>query len=169
MVKSSPIQLEGWMRIVFCLDSITLPLEPALEAALLLQKGNLEAQPGTARTPRERSIETTSTDAGERLARRLEAVSQRMADLLRREVLEPSLAYASLMKKRGQQVPGAKTKALGGTRSPAPTNEEAVIAPDVSPPRLPPERPPTAFMRGETLEPSTARPKVRVSHTSRAV
>ena len=30
---------EGWTRIVFCLDPITLPLEGALEAALRLQKG----------------------------------------------------------------------------------------------------------------------------------
>ena len=57
MVKSSPVQLaahvrhcrgkpcrkiegkEGWTRIVFCLDPVTLVLDPALEAALLLQKG----------------------------------------------------------------------------------------------------------------------------------
>ena len=53
--------------------------------------------------PLERSIEALGTDAREveRLARRLEAVSQRMADLLRRGVLEPSLAYAFLMKKGG--------------------------------------------------------------------
>ena len=67
------------------------------------------------------------------------------------------------MKKGGQQVPVAKTKAKGPTRGRAPANEGAVIAPDVSPPRLPPERPPTAFVRSETLEPSTARPKVRIS------
>ena len=30
---------EGWTRIVFCLDPVTLPLEGALEAALQLQKG----------------------------------------------------------------------------------------------------------------------------------
>ena len=57
VVKSSPVQLaahvrhcrakpcrkiegkEGWTRVVFCLDPATLLLEPALEAALLLQKG----------------------------------------------------------------------------------------------------------------------------------
>ena len=57
MVKSSPVQLaahvrhcrgkpcrkiegkEGWTRIVFCLDPVTLVLDPALEAALLLQIG----------------------------------------------------------------------------------------------------------------------------------
>ena len=30
---------EGWTRIEFCLDPVTLPLEGALEAALQLQKG----------------------------------------------------------------------------------------------------------------------------------
>ena len=64
-----------------------------------------------------------------------------MADLLRWGVLEPSLAYAFLMKRGGQQVPEAKTKAKGRTRGRAPTNEGAVSAPDVSPPRLQPERP----------------------------
>ena len=57
VVKSAPVQLaahvrhcrakpckkiegkEGWTRIVFCLDPVTLPLEGALEAALQLQKG----------------------------------------------------------------------------------------------------------------------------------
>ena len=57
VVKSAPVQLaarvrhcrakpcrkiegkEGWMRIVFCLDPVTLFLEGALEAALQLQKG----------------------------------------------------------------------------------------------------------------------------------
>ena len=63
-------------------------------------------------------------------------------------------------------MPVAKTKAKGPTRGRAPANEGAVIA-DVSPPRLPPERPPTAFVRSETLEPSTARPKVRISRRSR--
>ena len=106
------------MRIVFCLDPVTLPLEPALEAALLLQKGDPEARLGPARTSRERSIEASGTDAGgvERLARRLEAVSQRMADLLRREVLDPSLAYAFLMKQGGQQAPAAKTNDRAGQR-----------------------------------------------------
>ena len=116
--------------------------------------------------PRERSIEAPGTDAGEveRLARRLEAVSQRMADLLRREVLEPSLgSYAFLMKKGGQQVQEARTKAKGRTRG-----RRRRMKDDVSPPRLPSERPPTAFVRGETLEPSTARPKVRISRKSRA-
>ena len=57
VVKSEPVQLaahawhcrakpckkvegkDGWMRIVFCLDPVTLPLEGALEAALRLQTG----------------------------------------------------------------------------------------------------------------------------------
>ena len=59
-------------------------------------------------------------------------VSQRMAELLRRWVLEPSLAYAFLMKRRGQQVPEAKTKAKGRTRGQAPTNEGYVSAPGVT-------------------------------------
>ena len=82
---------EGWTRIVFCLDRVTLPLEPALEAALL-QKGISEARLGPARTPRSRSIEAPNTDAREveRLAR------QRMAELLRRGVLEPSMVHAFL-------------------------------------------------------------------------
>ena len=105
---------------------------------------------------------------GECLARRLEAVSQRMADLLRRGVLEPSLAYAFLMKREEQQVPEGKTKAKGRTRGRAPTNEGAVSAPDVSPPCLQPETPPIAFVRGETLAPSTARLKVRISRKSPA-
>ena len=65
------------------------------------------------------------------------------------------MVYAFLMTKGGQQVPQAKSKA------------KARGAPDVSPPRPPPERPPDVFVRGETLEPSTARPKVRISRKSR--
>ena len=84
-----------------------------------------------------------------------------MAELLRRGVVEPSLACAFLRKKGGQQVPLVKAKAKGRTRGRTPTNEGAVVAPDVSPPRLPPERPPVAFVRGGTLEPSSARPEVR--------
>ena len=57
-----------------------------------------------------------------------------MADLLCRGVLEPSLAYAFLMKKGGQQVPKAKTKAKGRTRGRAPTDERAVIALDTAAP-----------------------------------
>ena len=45
------------------------------------------------------------------------------------------------MKKGGQQAPASKTKATGRTRGRAPMNEGAVIARDLSPPRLPPERP----------------------------
>ena len=57
VVKNAPVQLaahvrhcrakpckkiegkEGWTRIVFCLDPVTLPLEGAVEAALQLLKG----------------------------------------------------------------------------------------------------------------------------------
>ena len=45
-------------------------------------------------------------------------------------------------------MPDAKTRALSRTRGQAPTNEGAVLAPDVSPPRLPPVRPPIAFVEG---------------------
>ena len=38
------------MRTVFCLDPVTLPLETALEAALLLREGNQEARLGPARS-----------------------------------------------------------------------------------------------------------------------
>ena len=108
-------------------------------------------------TERERSIEAPGTDAGEveRLARRLEAVSQRMADFLRLGVLEPSLAYAILMKKGGQQVPEAKTKAKGRIRGRAPTNEGSVGAPDVSPPRLQPVSDSTSKSANITQEPSS--------------
>ena len=75
-------------------------------------EGSEEARPGTERTPRARSVEAPGTDAAEveRLTRRLELHSHRMAELLRRGVLEPSLACAFLMKKRGQQVPLVKAK-----------------------------------------------------------
>ena len=73
------------------------------------------------------------------------------------------MVYVFLMTKGGQQVPQAKSKAKARARSRAMTNEGAEQTPDVSPPRPPPERPPIVFVRGETLEPSTARPKVRIS------
>ena len=49
-------------------------------------EGDQEAQPSPAKTSRERTIGAPGTDAGkvERLTRRLEDVSQRVADLLRR-------------------------------------------------------------------------------------
>ena len=154
--------------IVFCLDSVTLPLERALDAALQLQKGVRKHGPAP-RAPRARSIEAPNTDAREveRLAHRVEQYSLRMADLLRRGVLEPSMVYAFLMTKGGQQVPQPKSKAKAPARSREMMSEGAEQTPDVSPPRLPPERPPTVFVRGETLEPSTARPKVRISRKSR--
>ena len=86
-----------------------------------------------------------------------------MAELLRRGVLEPSLAYAFLMTKGGQRIPQAKSKAKAGASSRASTSEGAEAAPDTSPPRLPPERPPMVFTRGETMEPSNAGPEVRTS------
>ena len=64
------------------------------------------------RPPRTRSSEALDADAREieRLARRVEQHSQRMAELLRRGVLEPSLAYAFLMKK------GRATDSAGQTQ-----------------------------------------------------
>ena len=112
-----------------------------------------EIRPRAKRPPRTRSSEAPDADVREteRLARRVEQHSQRMAELLRRGVLEPSLAYAFLMTKGGQRIPQAKSKA------------KARATPDTSPPRLPPERPPMVFTRGETMEPSNAGPEVRTS------
>ena len=64
--------------------------------------------------------------------RRVEQHSQRMAELLRRGVLEPSLAYAFLMKKGGQRIPQAKSKAKARANSRATTSEGAEAAPDTS-------------------------------------
>ena len=146
-------------------QGITLPLEGALEAALRLQKGVRKTRPRAKRPPRTRSSEAPDADAREieRLARRVEQHSQRMAELLRRGVLESSLAYAFLMTKGGQRIPQAKSKAKARASSRATTSEGAEAAPDTSPPRLPPERPPMVFTRGETMEPSNAGPEVRTS------
>ena len=124
-----------------------------------------EIRPRAKRPPRARSSEAPDADAREieRLARRVEQHSQRMAELLRRGVLEPSLAYAFLMTKGGQRIPQAKSKAKARASSRATTSEGAEAAPDTSPPRLPPERPPMVFTRGETMEPSNAGPEVRTS------
>ena len=183
VLKSAPVQLvshvrycrakpcrkvegkEGWTRIVFCLDPITFPLEGSLEAALRLQKGVRKFGPAP-RGPLEREAARLLTQMRgkiERLARRVEQHSQRMADLLRRGVLEPSLAYAFLMTKGGQRIPQAKSMAKARANSRATTSEGAEAAPDTSPPRLPPERPPMVFTRGETMEPSNAGPEVRTS------
>ena len=124
-----------------------------------------EIRPRAKRPPRTRSSEALDADAREieRLARRVEQHSQRMAELLRRGVLEPSLAYAFLMTKGGQRIPQAKSMAKARARSRATTSEGAVAAPDTSPPRLPSEIPPMVFTRGETMEPSNAGPEVRTS------
>ena len=125
-----------------------------------------EIRPRAKRPPQTRSSEALDADAREieRLARRVEQHSQRMAELLRRSVLEPSLAYALLMTKGGQRrIPQAKSKAKARASSRATTSEGAEAAPDTSPPRLPPERPPMVFTRGETMEPSNAGPEVRTS------
>ena len=124
-----------------------------------------EIRPRAKRPPRTRSSEAPDADAREieRLARRVEQHSQRMAELLRRGVREPSLAYAFLMTKGGQRIPQAKSKARARASSRATTSEGAEAAPDTSPPRLPPERPPMVFTSGETMEPSNAGPEVRTS------
>ena len=119
------------------------------------QRGE-EIRPRAKRPPRTRSTEAPDAVAREieRLARRVEQHSQRMAELLRRGVLEPSLAYAFLMTKGGKRIPQAKSEAKARANSRAMTSEGAEAAPDTSPPRLPPERPPMVFMRGETVEPN---------------
>ena len=63
------------------------PTRASTGSSAALAEGNQEARPGSARPPREGSIGAPGADAGEveRLARRLEAVSQRMAYLLRQE------------------------------------------------------------------------------------
>ena len=113
-----------------------------------------EIRPRAKRPPRTRSSEAPDADAREieRLPRRVEQHSQRMAELLRGGVLEPSLVYAFLMTKGGQRIPQAKSKAKARASSRATTSEGAEAAPDTSPPRLPPERPPMVFTRGETME-----------------
>ena len=95
-----------------------------------------EIGPRAKRLPRTRSSEAPDADAREieRLARRVEQHSQRMAELLRRGVLEPSLAYAFLMTKGGQRIPQAKSKAKARASSRATTSEGAEAAPDTSPP-----------------------------------
>ena len=182
VLKSAPVQLvshvrycrakpckkvegkEGWTRIVFCLDRSPSSSGSTGGSIAAAERGE-EIRPRAKRLPRTRSSEAPDADAREieRLARRVEQHSQRMAELLRRGVLEPSLAYAFLMTKGGQRIPQAKSKAKARASSRATTSEGAEAAPDTSPPRLPPERPPMVFSRGETMEPSNAGPEVRTS------
>ena len=145
----------------------SLPRGSAGSSTAAAERGE-EARPRPEIPLRARSVEAPNTDAREveRLAHRVEQYSQRMAELLRRGALDPSMVYAFLMTKGGQQVPQAKSKAKARARSRAMTSEGAEQTPHVSPPRPPPERPPIVFVRGETLEPSTARPKVRISRNS---
>ena len=166
VVKSAPVQLaahvrhcrakpcqkiddkEGWTRVVFCLD-----------------RGE-EVRPRPKRHPCARRVVAPHTDAREVecLAHRVEQCSLGVAGLFRRGVLEPSMVYAFLMTKGGPQ-PKSKAKVWGRSREMM--NEGVEQTSDVSPPRLQPESPPIVFLRGKTLEPSTARPKVRISQTSR--
>ena len=142
-----------------------LPTRGSTGGSIAAAERGEEIRPRAKRPPRTRSSEAPDADAREieRLARRVEQHSQRMAELLRRGVLEPSLAYAFLMTKGGQQIPQAKSKAKVRASSRATTNEGAGAAPDTSPPRLPPERPLVVFTRGETMVPSNAGPEVRTS------
>ena len=142
-----------------------LPTRGSTGGSIADAESGEEARPRTKRLPRARSVEAPNTDAREveRLAHRVEQYSLRMAELLRRGVLEPSMVYAFLMTKGGQRIPQAKSKAKVRASSRATTSEGAEAAPDTSPPRLPPERPPMVFTRGETMEPSKAGPEVRTS------
>ena len=63
------------------------------------------------------------------------------------------MVYAFLMTKGGQQVPQPKSKATAQARSREMMSEEAEQTPDVSPPRPPPERPPTVFVRAKRWNP----------------
>ena len=79
-----------------------LPTRGSIGGSIAAAERGEEIRPRAKRPPRTRSSEALDADAREieRLARRVEQHSQRMAELLRRGVLEPSLAYAFLMKKR---------------------------------------------------------------------
>ena len=181
VLKSAPVQLvshvrycrakpcrkfegkEGWTRILPGPDHP--PTRGSTGDSIAAAERGEEIRPRAKRPPRTRSSEALDADAREieRLARRVEQHSQRMAELLRRGVLEPSLAYAFLMTKGGQRIPQAKSKAKARASSRATTSEGAEAAPDTSPARLPPERPPMVFARSETMEPSNAGPEVRTS------
>ena len=153
---------ERWMRIVFCLDPITLRLEGALEAALQQQKGVRKHGP-TPRGPPEREASRLLTQVrGKWSVWRTEWKNTVHAWLSswRRGVLE---AFDGVClpddeeRTAGCHSPNPRPKL--GARSREMMSEGAEQTHDVSPPRLPPERSPIVFVRGETLEPSTARPK----------
>ena len=181
VLKSAPVQLVSHVRYCRAVQESggqgrvdahcvlpgpdNLPTRGSTGGSTAAAERGDEIRPRAKRPPRTRSSEALDADAREieRLARRVEQHSQRMAELLRRGVLEPSLAYAFLMKKGGQQIPQAKSKAKARASSRATTSEGAEAAPDTSPPRLPPERPPMVFTRGETMVPSNAGPEVRTS------
>ena len=142
-----------------------LPTRGSTGGSIAAAERGEEIRPSAKRPPRTRSSEALDADAREieRLARRVEQHSQRMAELLSRGVLEPSLAYAFLMKKGGQQIPQAKSKAKARASSRATTSEGAGAAPEKSPTGLPQERTLVVLTRGETMVPSNAGPEVRTS------
>ena len=116
VVKSAPVQLaahvrhcrakpckkiegkEGWTRIVFCLEPVTLHPRGSAGSSTAAAESCEEARPRHKRPPRARSVEAPNTDAREveRLAHRVEQYSQRMAEFLRHGVLEASMVYAFL-------------------------------------------------------------------------
>ena len=89
------------------------PTQGSTGGSIAAAERSEEIRPRAKRPPRTRSSEAPDADAREieRSARGVEQHSQRMAELLRRGVLEPSLAYAFLMTKGGQRIPQAKSKA----------------------------------------------------------
>ena len=112
----------------------SLPRGSAGGSTAAAERGE-EARPRPKRPPRARSVDAPDTDASEaeRLAHRGEQHSLRMAELLRCGVLEPSMVYAFLTTKGGQQVPQPKSKAKARARSQEMMNGGAEQTPDVSP------------------------------------
>ena len=96
-----------------------LPTRGSTGGSIAAAERSEEIWPRAKRPPRTRSSEALDADAREveRLARRVEQHSQRMAELLRRGVLEPSQAYAFLVTKGGQRIPQAKSKAKARANS----------------------------------------------------
>ena len=168
MLKSAPVQLvshvrycrakpcrkvegkEGWTRIVFCLDPITLLPRGSTGGSIAAAERVRKYGPAP-RGPLEREAAMLLTQIRgeiERSARRVEQHSQRMAELLRRGGAG-AVAGVRLPDDEGRATdPQAKSKAKARASSRATTSEGAEAAPDTSPPRLPPERPPMVFTSG---------------------
>ena len=69
------------------------------------------------------------------------------------------MVYAVLMTKGGQQVPQPKSKAKAPARSREMMSEGVEQTPDVSPPRLQPERPPIVLREGRNVGTLDCSPK----------